>query len=426
MFTNKLFINKTLTKKNLAGITCASLLSLGFAMPLYAGGDAESFQNVVAEIGALKPRENPEDLKKRQAMVEELRSIYRTNPLAPDAFDAMLYTMQFSQMPERNEIYGLLAKHYADHPDLNLVLNLPTLWMIFTGDIEKLLNGAIEKNTSPKVKATAQTSLAGMYLGTAEFLSSLDELNLTFDQFIDGQVEAMNNNVPPGGGKGPSITREGLLASIDAKAIEGRTGKGWRVYRNRAVELLESAKKIAGEETLYRYSYTAKGRELQPLTPLADKIAGIQYQIDNVAPGAKLPVVEGIVDLEGNSVKFSDHQGKVLLLDFWATWCGPCKAAMPHHRELVAHMKGRPFELITLSVDGDAEDVLGYIEDEDDGMPFTNWYVGPEHTVLGEWGIQGFPTVIVVDHKGIIRTRPAVSHEELSKYLDRLVSEAES
>src|SRR5262249_39229914 len=85
-------------------------------------------------------------------------------------------------------------------------------------------------------------------------------------------------------------------------------------------------------------------------------------------------------DLDGKAVKLTDLKGKVVILDYWATWCGPCKAMIPHNKELTAKMKGRPFVLVSVSGDEKVETVKTFLEKTE--MPWTHWFTGVEDDSL--------------------------------------------
>ena len=79
------------------------------------------------------------------------------------------------------------------------------------------------------------------------------------------------------------------------------------------------------------------------------KIAGAFYQGDLVASLWPIPI--NGVDIDNKPVSLEDYKGRVLLVDFWATWCGPCRAELPH--VLAAYQKYHPdgFEILSISLD---------------------------------------------------------------------------
>ncbi len=81
---------------------------------------------------------------------------------------------------------------------------------------------------------------------------------------------------------------------------------------------------------------------------LLSAMLGIQHTNANaadVAPGFTLR------DINGQSVSLSDYQGKVVLINFWATWCGPCKLEMPHLDKMDKEFEAKGFEVLSISTD---------------------------------------------------------------------------
>lgn len=146
------------------------------------------------------------------------------------------------------------------------------------------------------------------------------------------------------------------------------------------------------------------------------------YVLEKLSIGSPAPEVKA-VELSGKPVKLSSYLGKVVVLDLWATWCGPCKAMIPHERELVKRLEGKPFALISVSADDDRQAVTDFIADEP--MPWTHWWTGPEGEALQSLRVQFFPTIYVLDAKGVIRFKN-VRDEELDKAVDALLKEAEA
>ena len=107
--------------------------------------------------------------------------------------------------------------------------------------------------------------------------------------------------------------------------------------------------------------------------------------------------------LDGTEDSLSAHAGKVVLMDFWATWCGPCIAALPKMRDLADAHPAEHFEILGISVDAELETVTDFMEDEP--MPWSHWHVGVDSELGLSWNIAGYPTYVVVDADGVIRSR---------------------
>jgi len=141
----------------------------------------------------------------------------------------------------------------------------------------------------------------------------------------------------------------------------------------------------------------------------------------DLSVGAKAPEVIS-KDINGKEAKLSDLRGKVVVLDIWATWCGPCRAMIPHEREMVKKLEGKPFVLVSISGDARKDTLTKFLKDNP--MPWTHWWNGDRGGILADWDVRYFPTIYVIDHKGVIRHKD-IREKELEEAVKKLVEEAE-
>jgi thiol-disulfide isomerase/thioredoxin len=149
---------------------------------------------------------------------------------------------------------------------------------------------------------------------------------------------------------------------------------------------------------------------------LKDKYADV---FPDLSVGKKAPEVVS-QDLSGKKVKLSDYKGKVVVLDIWATWCGPCRAMIPHERELVKRLKDKPFALISISADEKKETLTKFLGETP--MPWTHWWNGSDGGILADWEVQFFPTIYVLDAKGVIRYK-GVRGKQMDEAVETLLKE---
>ena len=104
--------------------------------------------------------------------------------------------------------------------------------------------------------------------------------------------------------------------------------------------------------------------------------------------------------LNSKKVELREFRGKVVLLNFWATWCGPCKEEMPSMEALYRLYKEKDFNLVAISVDYEGvRPVKEFIEKQRYTFPVL---LDPNGETLDLFGVKGIPTTFVIDKKGRI------------------------
>jgi peroxiredoxin len=105
-------------------------------------------------------------------------------------------------------------------------------------------------------------------------------------------------------------------------------------------------------------------------------------------------------DLQGKDVRLADLAGKVVLLNFWATWCPPCREEIPSMVKLNGAMAGKQFQMLCVSIDdGGKSDVDAFFARQQLTLPVL---LDPSSTVAKQYGLTGVPESFVIDKKGKI------------------------
>ena len=150
---------------------------------------------------------------------------------------------------------------------------------------------------------------------------------------------------------------------------------------------------------------------------------GSVQQMGNVKIGQPAPDFS-LQDLTNHTVTLSAlRSANVVLLDFWATWCGPCKMAMPSLQTLQDEFRERGLEILSVNQGEPAEQVRNFINRK----KYTFHVVlDQDQTVGNNYGVRGIPTLVVVDRQGLVQWLHVGYSEDTSdlhQVLQRLIAE---
>ena len=104
-------------------------------------------------------------------------------------------------------------------------------------------------------------------------------------------------------------------------------------------------------------------------------------------------------DRFGEIRQLSEHQGRVVIINFWATWCAPCLAELPTMQALWKSLSGEPFELLAINVGEERLAIDQFLSGFDPPLDF-HILVDPKMRVAREWQVRGVPTTYIVDRHG--------------------------
>jgi len=140
-------------------------------------------------------------------------------------------------------------------------------------------------------------------------------------------------------------------------------------------------------------------------------------------PSSSLAPDFSLKSFDGQEITLSQLKGKVVLLDFWATWCGPCKESIPHLIQLYKTYRENGFELVGMSVDkGDGDAVRRFALSMDIPYPVV---IAPED-VVRSYRVTGIPATFLIDKKGKIRDKVVGFNASIAKQLDTKVADLTS
>ncbi len=132
--------------------------------------------------------------------------------------------------------------------------------------------------------------------------------------------------------------------------------------------------------------------------------AGSKYN-QKFQVGDTVPDFSG-VRLDGSELKLADYKGKVVLLDFWATWCGPCVAELPNVVKTFEKYRDKGLEIIGISLDNSKDDLTAFLK-EHEGVTWPILFDGKswQGKIAQAYGVEAIPFALLIDGDGVIQAR---------------------
>jgi len=179
-----------------------------------------------------------------------------------------------------------------------------------------------------------------------------------------------------------SVTRGKLAPSRPFEEIESR----------RQMRYVVASINQRLPDSLFVYTPSSSFRETDKLTPPFPR--SDRDLIGKPAPELSLR------DLAGATVNFSDFKGKILLLDFWATWCAPCRSQMPSIAKLYSETKDQGVVVVGVNDDKTPEKAVEYLKEH--GYEWINLHDGLNNVARTKYKVYGIPALVLIDRLGII------------------------
>ncbi|HEX5719202.1 MAG TPA: TlpA disulfide reductase family protein, partial [Thermoanaerobaculia bacterium] len=220
-------------------------------------------------------------------------------------------------------------------------------------------------------------------------------------------VDPRTGQVSLKGPIGMDLDGDGVFdTGLTAGELKSDVGDGPPIFRHRDTYLSTA-------------SIDPTGRVVVRTHPASD------YKQFDLRPGAELADF-AFTDLEGRQRRFSELRGKVVLLDFWSTWCAPCITEMPVLRKIQQDLGGRGFVILGMDIEDDLETHKKSVAELD--LPWIHaTSASVQDIILKRFGVTAFPTHILVDREGLVVSvgdpgQPPLKKESLPATVEEVVS----
>ena len=296
------------------------------------------------------------------------------------------------------------------------VLTISSSMRAADGDAEwQKVNEIVEGVKNPKEKPkTREEAIAMLKKGITEFdaayAAALKAGPSNAARWDAALFEAMTGRVREVAGipapAKPAISLDDIVKAADAKAETKSQASLVSV-----MESAEAAEAPGGDLA----GWTAKAEKHLKDFPEEKMNQMVEGKLKSIKASADLknkPLELKFTAVDGREVDVSKLQGKVVLVDFWATWCGPCVAELPNVIKAYKELHAKGFEIVGISLDNDKAELEGFVKEK--GMEWPQYFDGKgwQNEIASKYGIQSIPAMWLLNKKGMVVSTNARGHLE--------------
>jgi peroxiredoxin len=317
----------------------------------------------------------------------EVLALVRANPNDPSVVESLKFVIETALRGPGDESYQaieiLLSAHVRDPGMGDLCGRI--FHFRHAPVAESLLRAVMETHPNRDDRGLACHTLAWYLESRAEMVRKIRQGQEKIDRYVHERIRE---------------TTEQLVREADPEALDRES----EALRERVIAEFADVKDW-----------------FTPRRTLGAIAAGELFAIRNLSVGKVAPEITG-KDHEGKTFALSDFRGKVVVLTFSASWCGPCVWMYSQERALLQKRKDEPFAVVSVNEDADLETLKKSIASGE--VAWRCWWDGGmDGSITTHWGIIAIPAIFVLDKAGIIRFKD-VRDEDLDRAVTALLDEA--